>query len=213
MFELNKEFDISVASGIGPEQRSVLIIDNFYKNPDEVRQYCIDSPKKTRETHSHLIANFPGHRVFEDDYRVAKELKEQFRHWVSQPIWNSPRKTPDKWTANGRVYDYFELSWNKAGFMCNITNDSLMREFYKGLPHRDSIDVMFACVIYLNTPEECKGGTRFYSFDKNDVYQVELSADMVYNRCVLYEADLYHMQWWEDGMFPDYDRMLQVLFI
>ena len=46
MFELNKEFDITVVSDIGEEKRNALIIDNFYKNPDEVRQYCLDSPNR-----------------------------------------------------------------------------------------------------------------------------------------------------------------------
>ncbi len=241
MFELNKEFDITLVSDIGSEKRNALIVDNFYKNPDEVRQYCLDSPKKTSETHPGLISGLPGHRVFEDDPRVAEQLKDQFSRWRDEPIWRSPRLT------NLKSWDD---AWNRTGFMCNVMNAETFDKG-TGIPHQDNIDITFGSVIYLNTPEECAGGTRLYSYkncmslyapdivetgslyvrdhfnvddtDKSrdwfdgshedSPWKVELEFEMVYNRCILYEADLLHSQWYSKGMFTDYDRICQVLFM
>jgi hypothetical protein len=100
-------------------------------------------------------------------------------------------------------------------------------------------------VIYLNSPEECAGGTNLYSYkdemsipedwqpewmrgvDKDRVsfkyikdnvngknpYTVEFEADMVYNRMVLYQADVLHSQNVDLGMFADYNRINQILFM
>ena len=39
MFEVNEKLDITVVSDIGNEKRCALIIDNFYKDPDSIRDY------------------------------------------------------------------------------------------------------------------------------------------------------------------------------
>jgi len=36
---------------------------------------------------------------------------------------------------------------------------------------------------------------------------------MVYNRCVVYESETLHMQWMNERMFTDHDRIAQVLFM
>ena len=239
MFELNKEFDITVVSEIGRENRNALILDNFYKDPDEVRQYCIDSPKSSDPD---LIAGLPGWRVFEEDYRVKENLKPLFDQLKKHPIW--------KHEGSDLVW---EKNWDKSGFMCNVMNSKTM-DIGGGIPHQDSFDIQFGSVIYLNTPEECQGGTRLYSYfdtqsfprpdmlaslennvdmaghqfnelsknrwirnwvdvDPLSPWKVELEFEMVYNRCILYEADLLHSQWYSEGMFTDHDRIAQVLFM
>tara|TARA_X000000368_G_scaffold115258_1_gene89871 strand:- start:1645 stop:2394 length:750 start_codon:yes stop_codon:yes gene_type:complete len=248
MFELSNEYDITLVSDIGTEKRNALIIDNFYKNPNEVRNYCIDSPKKSKKTDPELIAGLPGWRVFEEDSRVAEKLKDQFSHWRDQSIWRSPNPPASKW---------WDENWNKTGFMCNVMNANTM-DVGGGIPHQDSFNVRFGSVIYLNTPEECAGGTRLYSYmdnmslyapdiiddglrhqyneitmnrwicdndetaktrdwvdgsNKDSPWKVEFEFEMVYNRCILYEADLLHSQWYSEGMFTDYDRICQVLFM
>lgn len=236
MFELNKEFDITVVSDIGEEKRNALIIDGFYKNPDEVRQYCIDSPNRDDPD---LIAGLPGWRVYEEDSRVKENLKPLFDQLKQHPIWKSPINE-----------ELWESNWNKSGFMCNIMNAKTM-DVGGGIPHQDSFDIHFGSVIYLNKGDECQGGTRLYSYfgkqsfprpdmitedcvamghefnqitknrwlrqwvdeDPESPWKVELEFEMVYNRCILYEADLLHSQWYSEGMFTDHDRMAQVLFM
>ena len=41
MFEVNPECEITAIVDIGPDDRSAVVIDNFYKNPDEVRQLAL----------------------------------------------------------------------------------------------------------------------------------------------------------------------------
>jgi hypothetical protein len=236
MFELNEEFDITVVSDIGQESRNALIIDGFYKNPDEVRQYCLDSPKRTDPN---LIAGLPGSRVFEEDPRVKENLKPLFDKLKNQPLWKNP--------INQELWD---SNWDKAGFMVNVMNAESM-DAGGGIPHQDSFDIHFGSVIYLNIPEECQGGTRLYSYfeqqsfprpdmltedtlamghefnqltknrwmrswvdeDPMSPWKIELEFEMVYNRCILYEADLLHSQWYSEGMFTECDRIAQVLFM
>ena len=41
MFEVHQPIDVKLARDIGPQKRSAIIIDNFYENPDEVRELCL----------------------------------------------------------------------------------------------------------------------------------------------------------------------------
>ena len=38
MFELNPELEITAITDIGSDDRSAMVIDNFYENPDEVNK-------------------------------------------------------------------------------------------------------------------------------------------------------------------------------
>ena len=238
MFELNKEFDITLVSGIGAEDRNILIIDDFYKNPDEVRQYCIDSPLKTVETHPQLIAKFPGARVWEKDPRVRRKLEPQFAHWRDQKhLWKSRRQVPEH---------FWNWNWDEQQFMCNVT-DGPQLALHDCIPHQDyspQCPNTHACVIYLNTPEECQGGTSFYSYDgycgcempiifdtgeslplhlplnelqewAKENFKVEVDIEMKYNRCLMYETDVFHSQsWYVEGQYTQgYNRMNQILFM
>tara|TARA_X000000368_G_scaffold48066_1_gene34346 strand:+ start:3631 stop:4317 length:687 start_codon:yes stop_codon:yes gene_type:complete len=228
MFELNKEFDITLVSGIGVEDRNILIIDDFYKNPDEVRQYCIDSPLNTDPN---LVAKFPGARVWEQDPRVRRKLEPQFAHWRDQK---------HLWKSRNNVHSYYwNLNWDEQQFMCNVT-DGPQLALHDCIPHQDyspQCPNTHACVIYLNTPEECQGGTSFYSYEgfcsidiphipldlplnelqvwakKN--FKVESDIEMKYNRCVMYETDVFHSQsWYVEGQYTQgYNRMNQILFM
>ena len=56
--------------------------------------------------------------------------------------------------------------------------------------HKDSISHKWAAVIYLNKDNECDGETNFYAWMPEDpcaVPRLEHSAEMKYNRMVLYE--------------------------
>ena len=38
MFELNPMMDITAVVDVGPDNRSAMVIDNLYENPEEVRK-------------------------------------------------------------------------------------------------------------------------------------------------------------------------------
>ncbi len=227
MFELNERVDITAVTDIGPDRRSALIIDNFYQDPDSVRDYAaFDIDLRNDQD---IMGGLPGCRAYTEDDRVRQNLKSLFDNLSKQPLWKYPIK--DSWEEN----------WNKTNFLCNMMKDC--RDSGGGIPHSDGFDINFGAVIYLNKPEECSGGTRLYSLNgiqspnqiKNsdafrhryneyvkkkwlvdhtsDEWKVELEFEMVYNRCILYEADMLHAQWYEEGAFTEHYRIAQVLFI
>ena len=46
MFEVNPQLEITAITDIGPEDRSAIVIDNFYANPDEVRNLALKLPRR-----------------------------------------------------------------------------------------------------------------------------------------------------------------------
>jgi len=49
--------------------------------------------------------------------------------------------------------------------------------------------------------------------DGEELYTVEFEAEMKYNRMFLYPADVLHMANVDLGMFTDYNRINQILFM
>ena len=74
MFELNKNLDVSIKR-VGPQNRTIITADNFYKNPDEIRNLSLRLEKKTNES---LIGDLPGQRIFKETSEVKKNLKPFF---------------------------------------------------------------------------------------------------------------------------------------
>jgi len=250
MFDPNDEFELIVLTNIGPEKRSAVVIDNFYKNPDQIRQLALTHPQITAEEDPELIGGLPGNRIYISTDEVTKKLKSIFLQLCSElPVW--------KHKFDKTVFDYVWKIKN-SGFTCNVVSDRTLLQHPRGIiPHQDyyrqqnSIDekVQFGCVIYLNTPEECKGGTSLYSYqgqmsipvsntyelyrtDNEDElpksllfekiynnltqssdWKIEKHFPMRYNRCVLYEADVLHSAVFDLGMYKDYSRINQVLFM
>ncbi len=234
MFELNNEFDITVVSGIGLENRNALIIDGFYQNPDEVRQYAIDSKKYSKQDDPELIAGIPGQRVCVFDKRIRQNLK---------PFFDDIRNHKDLWKSQRNIAPgSWETSWDRQAFVCNIMR-AKDRAPGGGIPHIDSFNTQFGVIIYLNTLEECQGGTRIYANEgvvnptKDDInmvneladqrwkrdhstldcpnsgWKTEVSFEMKWNRCIIYESDNLHGIWHEPDMFINHDRIAQVLFL
>ena len=239
-FEINNDLEVKVARVCG---RSLVIVDNFYKNPDEVRQLVLDN------RHNPLAVGDPGHlpgtRLYLDTVRVRDKLYKIYQTLCSDK---------DLW---GRRYneDKFTSEFRKLRFSVNIINDrslSIMNDIHHGsnmyglVPHQDSYyllgepyinpQIQFGSVIYLNTPEECRGGTNVYTFrgeisipqipsnistptsvsnfiENNPDWKVAHTFEMVYNRMVLYQADILHGPVHEKGMFTDNERMNQILFM
>ena len=46
MFEVNPECEITAITDIGPDDRSAVVIDNFYENPEEIRQLALKLERK-----------------------------------------------------------------------------------------------------------------------------------------------------------------------
>tara|TARA_B100000029_G_scaffold498145_1_gene566593 strand:+ start:132 stop:884 length:753 start_codon:yes stop_codon:yes gene_type:complete len=250
MFELNDRLDVKVVRDV--KGRSIVVIDDFYKDPGQVRDLCLSTRSRGNDQ---LVNGLPGRRVFVKTNEVRENLQDIFFKLCGESsIWLSDihreQDIPFK-------HDLFFHNWKNIGFMCNVINDSTLIQNPVGIiPHQDRYsdsDVhlyQYGAVVYLNTPEECAGGTNFYSFkdkisissrppygeipvpdnademsdedrfryvrsniDSGGLWKVECQARMVYNRLVLYEADILHSQNIDLGMFTDYNRINQIFFM
>ena len=165
MFEPNDDLEVKVAR---VKDRGVVIIDNFYKNPDEIRQLCLDNIDKGSDA-EWLRGTLPGTRLRLETDEVREKLYDVFHNLCyDNEIWQSPYPMDD--------YN-FKKEWGKSGFMVNIINtETLLKEPFGILPHQDYHTATdknlehpkdqkrkYGAVIYLNTPEECAGGTNMYS--------------------------------------------------
>jgi len=238
MFEINENARLRIKH---VNDRRIIIIDDFYKNPDEIRNLALNSRERNA-----VKNNLPGTRLFVKTDEVKENLKSVFDKYCLSGMWS---RHIDPYT--------YEMQWDDCGFMCNIMNDaSILRDPWFSIPHQDAYPysndfLQFGVVIYLNKPEECAGGTNFYSYkgkmsvpynifkymdkpegfdeeikSQEDVYpyirrwlygdrewKVEYEAKMRYNRCIFYEADILHSQNMEIGMFDSHDRINQIFFL
>lgn len=158
MFELNPDRKTFIDNVNG---RTVIIIDDFYKNPDEVRNLALTSERRRDPS---LINGLPGSRVFIETDELKKNVKPFFDELCLSDIWRT--------NIDQKMY---EFQWDAVGFMVNIMDhDSVMEWPFLSVPHQDryandiGTDVtQFGVVVYLNTPEECQGGTNLYSYKNN----------------------------------------------
>ena len=229
MFELNDELDITVVSDIGIDKRSAVIIDNFYRNPDEIRSI--------RGEDGGMKGGMPGDRVCfpTNEIRNIKPIFDEL--CLDEEIWGRPTDR-----------DKYESSWGKASYMCNfITSESIVEMPGGLIPHQDTYELsphpnQFGVVIYLNTPEECNGGTSMWSYQGkmtvkdrlhgilstlekeratyervqgvlNSDFNKEYVLEMKYNRAVVYPTDILHSAELKSEWFKEYPRIAQVLFL
>ena len=187
MFEANEDAEVKVVKDI--KGRSAIIVDDFYKNPDEVRELVLSLQHKDK-SESSLVGGFPGGRSFLDTLEVKEKLYEIYLNLCSNKLWKIPdrdiryEEDCSNWPADGSFkipligknrpfnVDDFESNWNNQRFMANVTNDDLLiKDPLHIMPHQDYWEdeeptYQFGSVIYLNTPNECPGGggTNLYSY-------------------------------------------------
>jgi len=194
------------------KEKMVFVIDNFYKNPDEVREFAISSQKYTDKE---KLAGAIGRRVWQESVEIINEmnycLSEVFSQLCQHPDWHI--KYDDEHHKN---------KWDCMRFVVNVTNNDEIIQSGKTTDsscHVDGPYNKWASIIYLNTAEECEGGTDFYSVVPPDddgavnLPKKQYRCDMKYNRCVLYDANQVHGAVLEPGMFETHDRLAQVMFM
>lgn len=226
VFALNDNLEASVHT-IGPEKTRIIYVDNFYKNPDMVRDLALTIPPTRNPI---IMAGAPGSRV--DAYYDFSPMSEFF-HYVFRNVYGDIVKE----VSDERIFD----SMKGLTFCVNVTQSNNLNPI---VPHVDDTgDLLFAATVYLNKPEECAGGTSFYtlegeqrsSADKIDTWLKKVGkypyydnyvtdsesdwemihlAEMKYNRFVLYPANILHTGYIKPEMFTgDIHRLVQMFFV
>tara|TARA_Y100000593_G_scaffold8131_1_gene14999 strand:- start:12 stop:905 length:894 start_codon:yes stop_codon:yes gene_type:complete len=142
----------------------VLTVDNFFKNPDKVRELAFNVPHSLgNETRGEY---FPGSRAIirlemgELRKYYLKLLEDEYNEYDYLHHMNPRRFSTPSFQA---IYSDFSNGYEA---MRNIGEFSFV-------PHSDvSADSWgsraFASTIWLNKSEECKGGTAFYKWKQYD---------------------------------------------
>ena len=223
MFEINplnnhnltvkRVYDHSKNNDKGFIWRKIFVIDNFYKNPDQVRNYALSCELKCGKEY---CGSLVGKRVVEDNQEMRDNLRPIFTTLCNQKEWNNLEYDEDE----------FQKKWDNMKFMVNhTTHDDIMDKFtdtvYCYTHHKDDIGYKWAALVYLNTDEECNGGTNFYrqwedhayGYDYNLKSDIMFTSEMKYNTMVLYEARQTHGAILDRKMYKQHPRLAQVFFM
>ena len=214
-FAINTPVDARVEL-MGWEEIPIVYIDNFYKNPNMVRNLALKSPPTSDPR---ILRGVTGSRVasffdFQHIYPIWVE--------IAQNVFGLKKEEEEK----------FEASMFSTPFSVNVTQSKDRPD----LPHIDLPDVTsrgWAGLIYLNKGDECKGGTGFYTYkghqvnpkqdglwDKDYVcdsigpWELMHLAEMKFNRMIMYPATVMHTPYDKPGFFEGDDyRLVQVFFL
>jgi len=93
MFEINDAASIRVITEIGPNKVSVIIVDDFYKNPDEIRNLALKTKPITKEENPQLNGGVHKKRIYLETDDVRNNLKDTYSNLVSVPnIWKMKKQ-------------------------------------------------------------------------------------------------------------------------
>lgn len=208
----------------------ILCIDNFYENPDKIREYALSLE------YSHIEGNYPGERT-------------DFLHLINENFVNEATKKIIALLSNFN-YEWEETSWQVQSHFQKILpfSDSKDDIINCGWPHQDGtfIDGNFVvCVIYLNDSKNVDSGTEFFKLKEEEnidnidysprnifynngdtdlsEYREEiiemrkkfiktLEVKSIYNRMILFDGRIYHCA---SNFFVEKGemRLTQVFFI
>ena len=217
VFALNSNFDVEIVT-FGPQHTKAVIIDNFYKNPELVRNLALDIPPSYKKE---LIQGMPGGRI--DAVYDMSGLHKVFHNIIINDFTPEDQKSTVSHLGT-------ELYFQQASFCVNVITASDLRP---ANPHVDLREPnRYAATVYLNTPEECRGGTSFYTYrgcqfgpepgtvprtnfisDSEGDWEMIYLAEMKFNRLVVYQQNILHSAYIRPGWFEDYYRINQMFFI
>lgn len=156
--------------------KNYLIIDDFFDNPNNIREYALNQKFYSPEEHPYNIFNFPGVRttyINELDYNLWNNIFNKILLSISQL------------TNNYIDLDFYD-QWNWSSFSQTFED---LKE-YLPLWHRDFIDddsLYFVGVCYLNPNPPKNSGTMIKVRDGN-----EHIIENKFNRFLIYSNDLVH---------------------
>lgn len=203
------------------EDETIVIVDNFYKHPERVRELALTIP---RTYNPRILHGLPGARV-ESTYYLS-HLAYLYGEIIKN-IW------PDR--SSIMEESFVQNVMDNTSFLVNVQNSNLPPR----VPHIDTVELgRFASGIYLNTPDECAGGTAFYKYKgrksvdlsnldeglKDYDYYVQESdgehwekihtVEMKFNRMIMYPMNILHTPYIPPNTFTDErPRLMQMFFI
>ena len=133
--------------------QSLIVVDDFYPDPQEVRKIALSSDYPEVE----------GPRTYPGRNSAQRFLPDSIERVISQLVGGPVTGNPKPQSAHGRF---------------RIT---LAGEEGRFLAHVDPTALTWVGVVYLNPPEQCRGGTTFFrhkglNSDRTPMTEAELRA-------------------------------------
>ena len=175
---------------------NVIIVDDFYSNPNSVREFALQQEFKVQ-------GNFPG-------LRTASFLNESIKESIQTIVWNAGGEVTE-WNARDGLSGSFELataanrSWihtdhyNTWAGVCYMTPDA-------------PVSGGTGLFMYKNTG--ARMAHELESYESQDMTKWEM-VDRIgnrYNRLVLYRSDLFHTSLDYFGHDLQTGRLFQLFF-
>ncbi len=219
IFAVNEELNIQKVK-VG--KYDVIIVDDFYKNPESVRQLALMTPSSEQSMYRfHAIGRkiYAGYDLSSLAFIFHKISKMSFSF------------------AKDYALEDFETAFKEMHFTCNVSKwsdyESQSSNIAGRIPHTDGArpaefgssfkpgKSCIASLITLNTPPECEGGTGFWEYDgiqappndmpaiKDDVPFVNKDVGpwklldivpMKFNRLILYPIYMFHHPYIDENM-------------
>ena len=233
MFELSESLEVIAITDVGPEKRNCMLIDNFYKNPDEVRKLAYKLPKRED---INLVNHHSGTRsVYETD-----ELKKNTERLFKELCYD------DKFWGRKADQSFIEKNMAVMPFLCDwINQETVAKQPLQLLPFQayypeNPSPFQFTVEIFLNQNMTAQGGTDIWAFAgkttvdedmknmyadadafslRKDVYESVLAwkqmmmFGMEYNRAIIIPADILKAPFVTSGMYIEEDRLAQHIFL
>tara|TARA_B100001248_G_scaffold227368_1_gene185732 strand:- start:37 stop:702 length:666 start_codon:yes stop_codon:yes gene_type:complete len=213
VIDIQRVYDHWKGNDWGYIYRKVFTVDDFYRNPDEIRDYALSCELKGGKEY---CGGLVGKRVIEDRQDMIDNLKPIFSKLCQHKEWYNLEYDDDE----------FNEKWDKMKFMVNhTTHDDITERFSKTVycytHHKDNVGSKWAALVYLNKPNEYDGGTNFFKWREDDPYGMDydinkdimFTTEMKYNTMVLYEARQTHGAILNRTMFTEHPRLAQVFFM
>lgn len=183
---------------------NALVIDDFYANPDKVREFALKQEFKVR-------GNYPGQRTesFLND-SIKKKLQEILYPYAGNiTAWGDSYTGSFQYTvASDRSWIHSDSTTDWAGVLY-LTPDAPLSSGTGIFKHKSSGLMNWD---YKNNDPEYKKTEPRDDFQDMTKWDIVDKFGNIYNRLIMYRADNYHMSLDYFGSNKDNGRLFQVFF-
>jgi hypothetical protein len=189
-----------------PPTPILFIVDNFYNNPMETREYILQQDFKIR-------GNYPGQRTVS---HATEEIKNMIQRWIlpfGGKITRFPmEKTDDNYngafqytTSHNRSWFHVD-SWNNWAGVLYLTPDAPVTSGTGLYRYKDGTR--------LEQEQKLKGNRDEMNSNSQDVTKWDLVDQVgnIFNRLVIFNANHFHSSMDYFGLNKDDGRLTQVFF-
>lgn len=181
-------------------QSSVIIVDNFYNNPDEVRKFALSLPFD-------VTGNYPGRRTRSYINNGVKDIIANLikPHGGAITNWHEDSGLTGAFqiaTATDRTWIHSD-NYNTWAGVCYLTPDAPLSSGTGLFRHKETQRRNVS-------PSEDQSMFQYYDYTK---WEMTDKIGNIYNRLILYRGDFFHASLDYFGDNLQNGRLFQVFFI